>query len=106
NAFDVVFKDSGYQYVLVDFVEAIQIEGSGKGETRLEMFKRLLDRFSLEFYIIGKTVYLKKLIGNDTNFLYKYKLNASNVSKSIDASGFVTHIKGFGNFGNEEGEDS
>nr|WP_068129255.1 phage tail spike protein [Nosocomiicoccus ampullae] len=106
NAFDVVFQDSGYQYVLVDFVNAIKIEGFGKGETRLEMFKRLIDRFSLEFYIVGKTVYLKKLIGNDTNFMYKYKLNASNVSKSIDASGFVTHIKGFGNFGNESSENS
>lgn len=104
NAFDVVFQDSGYQYVLVDFVEAIQIEGFGKGETRLEMFKRLLDRFSLEFYIIGKTVYLKKLIGNDTNFMYKYKLNASNVSKSVDASNYFTHIKGFGNF-EESAED-
>lgn len=106
NAFDVVFQDSGYQYVLVDIVNAIKIEGFGKGETRLEMFKRLIDRFSLEFYIVGKTVYLKKLIGNDTNFMYKYKLNASNVSKSIDASGFVTHIKGFGNFGNESSENS
>ena len=98
NAFDAVFQDSGYQYVLVDFVNAIQIEGFGKGETRLEMFKRLIDRFSLEFYIVGKTVYLKKLIGNDTNFLYKYKLNASDVTKSVDASNYFTHIKGFGNF--------
>ena len=104
NAFDVVFNGSGYQYILVDFVEAIQIEGFGKGETRLEMFKRLIDRFSLEFYIVGKTVYLKKLIGNDTNFMYKYKLNASNVSKSIDASNYFTHIKGFGNF--EEGSEN
>lgn len=103
NAFDVVFKDSGYQYVLVDFVEAIQIEGFGKGETRLEMFKRLIERFGLEFYIVGKTVYLKKLIGNDTNFQYRYKLNASNVSKSIDASNYFTHIKGFGNF--EDGSE-
>ena len=98
NAFTDLFNGTGYQYVLVDFVEAIQIEGFGKGETRLEMFKRLIDRFSLEFYIVGKTVYLKKLIGNDTNFMYKYKLNASNVSKSIDASNYFTHIKGFGNF--------
>ena len=104
NAFDIVFTDSGYQYVLVDFVEAIQIEGFGKGETRLEMFKRLIERFGLEFYIVGKTVYLKKLIGNDTNFQYRYKLNASNVSKSIDASNYFTHIKGFGNF--EEGSEN
>ena len=103
NAFNVVFQNSGYDYALVDSVTAIQIEGFGKGETRLEMFKRLLVRFELEFYIFGKTVYLKKLIGNDTNFQYRYKLNASNVSKSIDASNYFTHIKGFGNF--EEGTD-
>ena len=103
NAFNVVFQNSGYDYALVDSVTAIQIEGFGKGETRLEMFKRLIERFGLEFYIVGKTVYLRKLIGNDTNFMYKYKLNASNVSKSIDASNFFTHIKGFGNF--EEGSD-
>ena len=90
--------------MLVDFVEAIQIEGYGKGETRLEMFKRLIERFGLEFYIVGKTVYLRKLIGNDTNFQYRYKLNASNVSKSIDASNYFTHIKGFGNF--EEGSEN
>lgn len=103
NAFDVVFNGSGYQYVLVDFVESLQIEGFGKGETRFEMFKRLIERFGLEFYIVGKTVYLKKLIGNDTHFQYRYKLNASNVSKSIDASNYFTHIKGFGNF--EEGSE-
>ncbi len=103
NAFTDLFNGTGYQYVLVDFVEAIQIEGFGKGETRLEMFKRLLKHFGLEFYIVGKTVYLKKLIGNDTNFQYRYKLNASNVSKSIDASNYFTHIKGFGNF--EDGSE-
>ena len=103
NAFDVVFKGSGYEFVLVDYAEAIQIEGFGKGETRLEMFKRLLDRFKLEFYIVGKTVYIRKLIGNDTNFLYKYKLNASNISKTIDSSEFFTYIKGFGNF--EQGSE-
>ena len=103
NAFNVVFQNSGYDYALVDSVTAIQIEGFGKGETRLEMFKRLIERFGLEFYITSKTVYLRKLIGNDTNFQYRYKLNASNVSKSIDASNYFTHIKGFGNF--EDGSE-
>jgi len=53
------------------------------------MFQRLIDSFSLEFYIVGKTIYLKKLIGNDTNIMYKYKLEVSN---------YFTHIKGFENF--------
>src|SRR5699024_8543932 len=43
------------------------------------------------------------LVGNDTNFTYKYKSNASNGSRSTDASAMFTHVKGFGNF--EEGEE-
>ena len=104
EAFRLVFENTGYNFVLVDFSPSIQIDGFGKGETRLEMFKRLIERFNYEFEIVGSTVYVKHLIGNDTNFMYKYKLNASNVSKSIDASNYFTHVKGFGNF--EEGSDN
>ena len=103
EAFRRVFEGTGYNYVLVDFSPSLEWEGFGKGATRLEMFKRLIDRYGYEFTISGSTVTMRHLIGNDTNFMYKYKLNASNVSKSTDASAMFTHIKGFGNF--EEGEE-
>ena len=103
EAFRKVFEGTGYNYVLVDFSPAVSWEGFGKGTTRLEMFKRLIDRYNYEFTINGSTVTMRHLIGNDTNFMYKYKLNASNVSRSTDASAMFTYIKGFGNF--EEGEE-
>src|SRR5699024_2902193 len=103
SAFQTVFANSGYNFVLVDFSPSVEIEGFGKGSTRLELFKRLLDRYNYEFLIDGKTVYMHHLVGNDTNFMYKYKLNASNISRSTDATAYFTHIKGFGNF--EEGEE-
>ena len=103
EAFRRVFEGSGYNYVLVDFSPSLEWEGFGKGATRLEMFKRLIDRYGYEFTINGSTVTMRHLVGNDTNFMYKYKLNASNVSKSTDASAMFTHIKGFGNF--DEGEE-
>ena len=103
EAFRRVFEGTGYNYVLVDFSPSLEWEGFGKGATRLEMFKRLIDRYNYEFTINGSTVTMRHLIGNDTNFIYKYKLNASNVSRSTDASAMFTHIKGFGNF--EEGEE-
>ena len=103
EAFRRVFEGTGYNYVLVDFSPSLEWEGFGKGTTRLEMFKRLIDRYNYEFTINGSTVTMRHLIGNDTNFMYKYKLNASNVSRSTDASAMFTHIKGFGNF--EEGEE-
>ena len=103
SAFRTVFDGTGFNFVLVDFSPSVTIEGFGKGANRLELFKRLLDRYNYEFEIQGRTVYMKHLIGNDTNYMYKYKLNASNVSSTTDASDYFTHIKGFGNF--EEGEE-
>ena len=103
EAFRKVFEGTGYNYVLVDFSPSLKWEGFGKGATRLEMFKRLIDRYNYEFTINGSTVTMRHLVGNDTNFMYKYKLNASNVSKSTDASAMFTHVKGFGNF--DEGEE-
>lgn len=103
SAFRTVFDGTGFNFVLVDFSPAVTIEGFGKGANRLELFKRLLDRYNYEFIIQGRTVYMHHRIGNDTNFMYKYKLNASNVSSTTDASEYFTHIKGFGNF--EEGEE-
>ena len=103
SAFRTVFDGTGFNFVLVDFSPAVTIEGFGKGANRLELFKRLLDRYNYEFEIQGRTVYMKHLIGNDTNYMYKYKLNASNVSSTTDATEYFTHIKGFGNF--EEGEE-
>ena len=103
SAFRTVFEGTGFNFVLVDFSPSVTIEGFGKGANRLELFKRLLDRYNYEFEIQGRTVYMKHLIGNDTNYMYKYKLNASNVSSTTDASEYFTHIEGFGNF--EEGEE-
>lgn len=103
SAFRTVFEGTAFNFVLVDFSPSVTIEGFGKGANRLELFKRLLDRYNYEFEIQGRTVYMKHLIGNDTNYMYKYKLNASNVSSTTDATEYFTHIKGFGNF--EEGEE-
>ena len=103
SAFRTVFDGTGFNFALVDFSPSVEIEGFGKGANRLELFKRLLDRYNYEFEIQGRTVYMKHLIGNDTNYMYKYKLNASNVSSTTDATEYFTHIKGFGNF--EEGEE-
>lgn len=103
SAFRTVFDGTGFNFALVDFSPSVEIEGFGKGSNRLELFKRLLDRYNYEFEIQGRTVYMHHRIGNDTNFMYKYKLNASNVSSTTDATDYFTHIKGFGDF--EEGEE-
>lgn len=103
DCFTRIFSDTDFNFVLVDPSYAVEWEGFGKGQSRMELFKRALDRYGYEFYVEGSTVYLKSLIGNDTNFLYKYRLNASNVTQSRDATAMFTHIKGFGKF--DDGEE-
>src|SRR5699024_1061791 len=103
DAFRIVFANSGYNHVLVDFSSSVQLEGFGKGETRFERFEQLIERYNYEFDVSGKTVYMRHRTGVDANFEYRYALNASNISKVTDATAMFTHIKGFGGY--EDGEE-
>src|SRR5699024_969471 len=79
KAFDHIFKDTGFTYVLVDSFSAVEWEGFGEGETKLETFKRALDRYKCEFRILGNTVYLESQVDRDTQFQYRHRLNATNI---------------------------
>ncbi|MYL41832.1 phage tail protein [Virgibacillus salexigens] len=103
NCFSIIFENSGYEFVLVDQFEAIQWEGFGEGDTRLAMFKEAVNRYGVEFRIVGTTVYLERQIGRDTSFMYRHKLNASNIVQEIDAGAMYTYAKGYGDFA--EGEE-
>jgi hypothetical protein len=103
EAFTRIFENTGFTFVLVDSFAAVDWEGFGDGETKLESFKRALERYKAEFEIRGNTVYLKKLIGRDTDFMYRYRLNASNIVQEIDADEYWTFARGFGDYGDGEG---
>ncbi|MDR9792672.1 phage tail protein [Aeribacillus pallidus] len=101
--FSLVFADTGFDFVLVDSFEAVEWEGLGGGETRLSMFKKGLERYKCEFRIVGNTVYLESQIGRDTGFMYRHRLNASNIVQENDASEFYTYAKGYGDYSDEDG---
>src|SRR5690625_1222445 len=103
RCFSLIFEDSGFNFVLVDSFGDVRWGGLGGGETRLEMFKRGLNRYKAEFRIVGNTIYLEKQIGRDTQFMYRYRLNASNIVQENDASAFYTYAKGYGDYGDGDG---
>ena len=105
EAFTRIFENTGFTFVLADSFDAVEWEGFGEGETHLESFKRALDRYGAEFYIRGKQVTLKKLIGNDLQTMYAHRLNASNITLEHDASALWTYAKGFGDYGDGEGSE-
>src|SRR5699024_8098989 len=101
NAFTKLFNGTNYDFVLVDRFDAVDWEGFGAGETRLETFKRCLERYKCEFRISENVIYLERQIGRDTQFQYRYRLNASNIMQEIDANEMWTYAKGYGDYGND-----
>lgn len=99
NAFDKIFKDTPFDYALVDSAESVEWENFSGGESRLETFKRAIERYEYEFEIRGSTVYLKNQVGRDTSIQYRHRFNASDIQQEIDASEQYTAIKGYGYFG-------
>lgn len=102
EAFNIVFGDTPFAYSTVEAAPSSRFEGIGEGETRLEIFKTFIERYGYEFLIVGNTVYLHNQIGNDANFEYRYKVNAQDISKEVDASEMWTHAKGYGNYSDDD----
>ncbi|MCR1994592.1 phage tail protein [Bacillus subtilis] len=103
EAFTRIFENTGFTFVLTDSFAAVDWEGFGDGETKLESFRRAIERYSCEFEISGNTVYLRKRIGRDTSIMYRHKLNASNIVQEIDANEMWTFARGYGNYGDGAG---
>lgn len=104
EAFNIVFNDSPFTYLTVNPSPSNRFEGIGEGETRLEIFKTFIDRYGYEFKIVGNVVYLYNQIGNDANFEYRYKVNAQNIEKEVDASEMWTYARGYGNYSDDDSD--
>src|SRR5699024_3488743 len=47
--------------------------------------------------------YIETLIGRDTGFMYRYRLNASNIVIEHDANNYFTYARGYADYGDGEG---
>lgn len=101
--FNLIFNGSGYNFTLNGTFESQEWEGFGEGDTRLTLFKKALERYKAEFRVSGNIVYIENRIGRDTQFMYRYRLNASNIVQENDATAYWTYAKGYGDYGDGEG---
>ncbi len=103
--FDMVFHKSGYKYKLKDKVNASSFENVGEGDTRLELFKKGLDRYTLEYEYDEKTktFTLQTSIGNNAKYFIDSRVNANNIKIEEDATQAYTYIKGYGDYEDDGG---
>src|SRR5699024_2460716 len=102
--FNLIFKNTDYNFVLHSNYESLEWEGFGGGESKLKSFNKALNRYGAEYEVVGNTVHIKPLIERDTQFQFRYQLNASNIVQEIDATEFYTFARGYGDYGNEDDE--
>ncbi|WP_438831270.1 gp58-like family protein [Streptococcus pluranimalium] len=92
---DLVFKDTRYSYDLQGTYEKREFTNFGSG-SRYKLFLQIMNRFNLEFKVIGKIVRINSKVGNDTGFQFRYLKNIKDTKYSVDATNLVTHVKGYG----------
>lgn len=103
EAFNLVFEpDDPFTYQIVDNASSERFEGLGDGETKVEVFKTLVERYGYEINILGNVVYLHSKIGDDANFEYRYKVNSQDITKEVNADDMFTYIQGFGDYSDDE----
>ncbi|UBH21867.1 phage tail protein [Macrococcus armenti] len=98
TTFGKIFEGTSFKLVVAASTSSFTYEEFGNGAYKLDEFKKALDNYGCEFEIVDNLVYIRDKIGSDTNYVYKRKLNASDVKQAIDASSIKTYIRGYANY--------
>lgn len=99
--FTLLFEGTAYTFQFQGSFYAQDWEGLFDGESRLESFQRGLDRYEMEYELVGNQVYLHPLIEREQPYIMHRRLNASDIEKEVDASEFWTYARGFGDYDGE-----
>ena len=104
NYFDLVFRNTGYKYELHAKVSSSKFENLGNHDTNLELFKKGLERYNLEYEYNAKTktFHLYDIVQRKANYYIKAGVNANNVKVQEDASKCYTYIRGYGGFDGQQ----
>lgn len=93
NYMQMVFEDTGYTFVVIGSFPARSFENLGN-DNRLSLLQKGLDRFQVEFELVGNQVRFKDQVGNDTDFQFRFGHNIRAISREVDTTNLTTLIRG------------
>ena len=102
NYFRELFEGTPYTYVLVDHLGSNTLSYQDN-QSKTERFLYGIDRFGGEYTIRGRVAYIYEQVGSDKDVILHEDLNVQDAKVDVDASGFHTWAKGFGDL--PEGEE-
>ncbi|MCM3180249.1 phage tail protein [Cytobacillus horneckiae] len=95
NYFTELFNGTPYNFILVDNLAANTFSYEDN-QSKTERFLYGIDRFKAEYLIRGNNAYIYSQIGSDKDVILHEDLNINSVKIDVDASGFHTWAKGYG----------
>lgn len=100
---DFSLEGSGYTFSVdsTDVPLSVEVENFGD-DSSSSLFRKVIEKFGVEFDVVGTHINVGKMIGRFTDHQVRYKLNINNPSREINTSGFATYIRGYGKQ-NEDG---
>ncbi|ALY08049.1 hypothetical protein EauS123_00050 [Exiguobacterium phage vB_EauS-123] len=104
----IITNGTPYTFTVVDSFTSQTFENFGN-DNHLSLFQTVLNRYRAEYELSGSLIIIRKQIGIESDFQFRYGYNVKSISKKIDSYGLATYIKGFGKpltdaEGNETGQ--
>lgn len=91
----IITNGTGYTFTVVDSFGSQMFDNFGK-DNHLSLFQTILQRYEAEYELVGSSIVIRKVIGNDSDFQFRYGYNVKGASVKQSTYGLTTYIKGFG----------
>src|SRR5690606_35442399 len=93
NYLSFVVSGTGYSFNTIDTFYAQDFENLGN-DNRLALLQKGLERYKAEMEIVGTTVRFRNIVGNDTDFQFRYGHNIKSIARHVDTTDLATVISG------------
>src|SRR5690625_164092 len=91
---DIALAGSGLTYEIIGNFKSRNFENFGR-ERGLDLFKKIIDRFGVEYRVQGTHLIIATEIANVTDAQSRHGHNLKSISESVDTTDLATFIKGF-----------
>ncbi|WP_096436472.1 phage tail protein [Alteribacter populi] len=97
-----IFEGTPYTFNIVDSYSSERVEDFGN-TSKLTLFKQALEIYGSEFTVLGNLVTLRREIGANVGFQFRYGYNVNAINVYRDTDDLAAVIRGYGGEPDEDG---
>lgn len=95
QAMALITANTNFTYTIEGTFDGVVFESFGN-EDSYTLFQKILEQYMAEFEVNKYHITLKKRVGNDSDFQFRYKYNITGTDEQFDTNDLRTYVKGTG----------